>query len=105
MIRTIPLMTVFEQMYSFASPLVNNCTNLPPSYIHQEQWSLDAGDDGPSVEPTGYIIADRVVMETAIEGWRDWKSLTETELLMAFHPPPKDREKRKQKKKESAVVR
>ncbi|KAI3367962.1 hypothetical protein L3Q82_026229 [Scortum barcoo] len=37
-------------------------------YIHPEQWSLDGGDAGPSVGLTGYIIPDRVVMETALEG-------------------------------------
>nr|AVK43096.1 estrogen receptor 2b [Dicentrarchus labrax] len=35
-------------------------------YIPPEQWSLDAGDAGPSVEPADYIIPDRVVMETAL---------------------------------------
>ncbi|XP_070698912.1 estrogen receptor 2b [Pempheris klunzingeri] len=37
-------------------------------YIHPEQWALDAGGAGPSMEPTDYIITDRVVMETALEG-------------------------------------
>ncbi|XP_031729023.1 estrogen receptor 2b [Anarrhichthys ocellatus] len=37
-------------------------------YIHPEPWSLHAGDDCPSVEPTDYIIANRGVMETALEG-------------------------------------
>ncbi|XP_055361743.1 estrogen receptor 2b isoform X2 [Betta splendens] len=38
------------------------------SYIQSESWSLAAEDAGPSVEPTHYIIPDRVVMETALEG-------------------------------------
>ncbi|XP_059208736.1 estrogen receptor 2b [Centropristis striata] len=37
-------------------------------YIHPEQWSLDPGAAGLSVEPSDYMIADRVVMETALEG-------------------------------------
>ncbi|KAM6917526.1 estrogen receptor 2b isoform 1-T4 [Lycodopsis pacificus] len=37
-------------------------------YIHPGPWSLHAGDDCPSVEPTDYIIANRGVMETALEG-------------------------------------
>nr|AAO39210.1 estrogen receptor beta [Micropterus salmoides] len=37
-------------------------------YIHQEQWSLDTADAGPPVEPTDYIVSDRVVMETALLG-------------------------------------
>lgn len=37
-------------------------------YIHPELWSLDEGDGGPSIEPTDYIIPDRVVMETALQG-------------------------------------
>ncbi|XP_045918515.1 estrogen receptor 2b isoform X2 [Micropterus dolomieu] len=35
-------------------------------YIHQEQWSLDTAD--APVEPTDYIVSDRVVMETALLG-------------------------------------
>ncbi|TKS86108.1 Estrogen receptor beta [Collichthys lucidus] len=35
-------------------------------YIHPEQWSLGTGDAAPSVEPTDYITADQVVMETAL---------------------------------------
>ncbi|XP_070776173.1 estrogen receptor 2b [Enoplosus armatus] len=37
-------------------------------YVHPQQWSLDTGDAGPSVGPPGFIIPDRVVMETALEG-------------------------------------
>ncbi|KAK5886597.1 hypothetical protein CesoFtcFv8_017612 [Champsocephalus esox] len=37
-------------------------------FIHPELWSLDEGDGGPSIEPTDYIIPDRVVMETALQG-------------------------------------
>ncbi|XP_024857992.1 estrogen receptor 2b isoform X1 [Kryptolebias marmoratus] len=37
-------------------------------YIPAEHWSLDAEDGGSSVEPVSYIISDRVVMETTLEG-------------------------------------
>ncbi|XP_068457422.1 estrogen receptor 2b [Clinocottus analis] len=37
-------------------------------YIHAEPWSLHGGDDCPSVQPTDYIISNRGVMETALEG-------------------------------------
>ncbi|XP_044023085.1 estrogen receptor 2b [Siniperca chuatsi] len=51
-------------------------TTVPPhgpaeasnDYNHLEQWSLDKGDAGPSVEPTDYIIPDQVVMENALDG-------------------------------------
>lgn len=36
-------------------------------YMSPEQWPLDAGNGGPSVEPTNYIIPERV-METALQG-------------------------------------
>ncbi|XP_074517108.1 estrogen receptor 2b [Sebastes fasciatus] len=61
-LQALPLQSSAPFQSLAAAHMVSN------DYIHQEQWSLDAGDDGPSVEPTGYIIADRVVMETAIEG-------------------------------------
>lgn len=73
---------------------------------------MDTGETGLSAELTDYIVTDRVVMETALEGWLAWKRLTEIEPFMAFHPP--EIEKRKQtknykkinkKKAESAVVR
>ncbi|XP_029282700.1 estrogen receptor 2b isoform X1 [Cottoperca gobio] len=37
-------------------------------YINPEQWSLETGDAGPSAEATDFIIADRVVMESALQG-------------------------------------
>uniref|UniRef100_A0A3B4GHR2 Estrogen receptor 2 n=1 Tax=Pundamilia nyererei TaxID=303518 RepID=A0A3B4GHR2_9CICH len=48
-------------------PLENNCNNFPHSYISAEHLSLDNRDagPGPSVEPTTYVIPDRVVTETA----------------------------------------
>nr|ABB96484.1 estrogen receptor beta [Pseudolabrus japonicus] len=36
-------------------------------YIHQQHWSMDTEDAGPSVGPTHYIIPDRGVMDTALE--------------------------------------
>uniref|UniRef100_UPI0037E787D6 estrogen receptor 2b isoform X2 n=1 Tax=Semicossyphus pulcher TaxID=241346 RepID=UPI0037E787D6 len=35
-------------------------------YVHAQQWSMDTGDAGPSVEPMHYI-PDRAVMDTALE--------------------------------------
>ncbi|XP_026194971.1 estrogen receptor 2b [Anabas testudineus] len=40
-------------------------------YIHSEPWSLDAEDAGLSAGATNYIIPDRVVMETTLEGRQD----------------------------------
>ncbi|XP_041827800.1 estrogen receptor beta-like [Melanotaenia boesemani] len=37
-------------------------------FIPPEQWSLDTGDGILSAEPVGYIIPDRVVMATTLEG-------------------------------------
>ncbi|XP_034715248.1 estrogen receptor 2b [Etheostoma cragini] len=37
-------------------------------YIHPENWSMDTGDAGLSAEPTDYIVTDRVLMESTLEG-------------------------------------
>uniref|UniRef100_A0A3B4XK90 Estrogen receptor 2b n=1 Tax=Seriola lalandi dorsalis TaxID=1841481 RepID=A0A3B4XK90_SERLL len=37
-------------------------------YIHPEQWSVDAQDGDPSVGATHCIIADRIIMETTLQG-------------------------------------
>nr|AAU44353.1 estrogen receptor BetaB [Fundulus heteroclitus] len=36
-------------------------------YIAPEQWSLDGRDASSAVEPLGYMLPDRVVMETSLE--------------------------------------
>uniref|UniRef100_A0A8C9ZD15 Estrogen receptor 2b n=1 Tax=Sander lucioperca TaxID=283035 RepID=A0A8C9ZD15_SANLU len=48
---------------SQSSPSIHMDSN---EYIHQ--WSMDTGETGLSAELTDYIVTDRVVMETALEG-------------------------------------
>ncbi|XP_076002735.1 estrogen receptor 2b [Genypterus blacodes] len=40
-------------------------------YMHSNQWPLDSGDGGPATEVSGYIITNRVAMETNFEGRLD----------------------------------
>lgn len=76
-------------------PLENNCNNFPHSYISAEHLSLDNRDagPGPSVEPTTYVIPDRVVTETAWE-WQNWLRLN-----LSGYSSPKDWKKKKKHKK------
>lgn len=75
-------------------PLENNCNNFPHSYISAEHLSLDNRDagPGPSVEPTTYVIPDRVVTETAWE-WQNWLRLN-----LSGYSSPKDWKKKNIKK-------
>nr|XP_020467214.1 estrogen receptor beta-like isoform X2 [Monopterus albus] len=61
-LQALPLLTT-PPSQSLVTPHMDS-----NDYIQSEQWSLDSGEAGPSVEPGGYISIDRVVMETTLEG-------------------------------------
>lgn len=85
------------QIYSMTTSCLFWQLPFPHSYIHTEPWSLD---DDTSVDASSCIMADRILMESSLDGWRD--SNTDWDLNWDILLTSKDQERKQTKQKKNA---